>query len=209
MAKKRHRGTLEKHLMAYSAAAAGVLALAPSAEATIQYFNTSHAVPYTVNMDSVNVSRFFVAGSAARVQGTGGAAVISSGNSAKKLASGFSITAGQSWGAASKFLNGSSAGPKGKFNGSTTGYIGVRFHAGACTGAQWYYGWISYTGGAGNSGTINSWAYQDSCNTPIKAGATPPASAAVPTLNQWGMIVFTLLLGGIATRRLMKREEES
>ncbi len=61
MAKKGLRGTLEKRLMAYSAAAAGVLALAPSAEATIHYSGVkSLAVPQTISLDGVTPAVRFI-----------------------------------------------------------------------------------------------------------------------------------------------------
>jgi hypothetical protein len=94
----------------------------------------------------------------------------------------------------------------GNFN-NATGYVGVRFQ----TQCGLAYGWIHYQGvtSIGNTatGTIIDWAYEDNCQ-PIAAGQTQSAAVAVPTLSQWGMIVFTLLLGGVAARMLRKQENE-
>ncbi len=87
----------------------------------------------------------------------------------------------------------------------------MRFHTANCTAGagKWNYGWINYTGVRNyGSGTITDWAYEDQCDTAIKAGTKSSPPLSIPTLNQWGMIVLTLLLGGIATRMLRKQEEE-
>jgi hypothetical protein len=46
------------------------------------------------------------------------------------------------------------------------------------------------------------WAYEDTCQ-PIMAGDTG-SGVPVPTMNPWGLIVFTLLLGASAARELRR-----
>ena len=92
----------------------------------------------------------------------------------------------------------------GNFN-NATGYIGVRFSADCGTA----YGWIQYEGVTNSfgpiTGTIIDWAYEDTCQ-PILAGEK--AGAPVPTMNQWGLIVFTLLLGALAARELRRSSKK-
>lgn len=58
---------------------------------------------------------------------------------------------------------------------NATGFIGVKFQ---CAGST-YYGWIRFTGNAaGDGGTIHEWAYEDTPNTAIDAGETPPPNNA-------------------------------
>ena len=241
MAKKRSKGTLEKQLKVYSVAAVGALALAPSAEAAIQYSgiqnlpvnsSTSQEINFNgsgpqfkIGYDSFPTGPFLIldvgihpsTGSAQFIKGKAG----HHSNAPLNLSSNYQIRstlahpASATWGT-SIFnpLNGIAfyhgvepLFPIGNFIDST-GYIGVRFKAQCGTA----YGWIHYTGTINveeftSSGTIIDWAYDDSCQ-PIAAGQgeTP---ITVPTLNEWGMIIFTLLLGGLAANMLRKQGKEA
>jgi hypothetical protein len=241
MAKKRSKGTLEKQLKVYSVAAVGALALAPSAEAAIQYsgiqdlpvnsstsqeinFNGSgpqfkigyDAFPSGPSVSIRDVGIHQATGSAQFIKGKAGHHSSDPLNlpSNYQIRSTLAHPASAEWGT-SIFnpLNGivfegvEPIAPIGNFIDST-GYIGVRFKAQCGTA----YGWIHYTGTINveeftSSGTIIDWAYDDSCQ-PIGAGQgqTP---ISVPTLNEWGMIIFTLLLGGLAANMLRKQGKEA
>jgi hypothetical protein len=233
MTKKGFKGTLEKQLKVYSAAAAGVLALAPSANAAIQYsglqnlpVDSSHT-PQNIDLNGDLSTEFIfnykASGNTHKIfqSQSHGAQVIGafSFGPVIRLSSNYQIKGtlvpGFSW-YVHPILNliRSSYGSYffyGNFN-NATGFMGVRFHTKACQGSDWNYGWIRYQGTTSPgsaSGDIIDWAYEDSCNTPIAAGATrSQRTASVPTLNHWGMIIFTLLLGGLAARRLRKQENE-
>jgi hypothetical protein len=88
------------------------------------------------------------------------------------------------------------------------GYKGVRFHSNACQGTNWHYGWIRINARSGPpaSATIEDWAYETRCNSPIAAGVKPQAAQPVnvPTLDQWGMLALTALLSGAAILRMKK-----
>ena len=69
------------------------------------------------------------------------------------------------------------------------------------------YGWIQIdTNLSRTQITIIDWAYEDTCQ-PILAGQTQ-SSASIPTMTQWGMITFVLLLGGLAARMLRRERKE-
>ena len=237
MAKKGFKGSLEKQLKVYSAAAAGVLALAPSANAAIHYSGLQNLsvgstnTPRNIDLNGDTITdfrfRYTLIVSAAReilMDEFSSAQDIGHGNAPTRLSSNYQIKGAlvnpsYNWGG-HHVPNATSYSNKyyGNFN-NATGYIGVRFHIpGVCTGSDWNYGWIRYQGttvlGSAVSGNIIDWAYEDQCNTAIAAGAGIPApeppkpSMSVPTLNQWGMIVFMLLLGGLAARMLQKQEKE-
>jgi hypothetical protein len=234
MTKKGFKGTLEKQLKVYSAAAAGVLALAPSADAAIHYSGIANlpvnsSTPQNIDLDndgnndfSFNPIIYPGVGLIEMRAGTNGFIATSNGNSdAANVASNYLIgptLAGTRtfWRTVpySSTLNGTqngSIGTNGNFN-NTAGFIGVRFHATACQGNDWNYGWIQYRGrtivGSSLSGTIIDWAYEDQCNAAVAAGAGRVAPTSVPTLNQWGTIIFALLLGGLAARILQKQEKK-
>jgi len=234
MAKKGFKGTLEKQLKVYSAAAAGVLALAPSADAAIHYsglqnlpVDSSHT-PQNIDLNGDLSTEFIfnykASGNTHKIfqSQSYGAQVIGafSFGPVIRLSSNYQIKGtlvpGFSW-YVHPILNliRSSYGSYsfyGNFN-NATGFMGVRFHTKACQGNNWNYGWIQYQGntpiGSPVSGTVIDWAYEDQCNVAIAAGAEESKrTTSVPTLNQWGMIIFTLLLGGLAARMLKKQEEE-
>jgi len=239
MATKGKKETFENRLKIYSAAAAGVLAIAPAAEAAIHYsgaqnIDVSSGNPNRIidlNNDASNDFIFnYVAGGGQFAIGISNAASgyghinnSTQHSDAARLVTNYSIknvlVAPFYWSnTVIDTLNGSrSVGSSsytsdslGNFN-NATGFIGVRFHSENCQGANYNYGWIRYQGSTplgipGVSGTIIDWAYEDTCNSPILPGQTQ--SNSIPTLNEWGMIVFTLLLGGIAARMLRKEKQE-
>lgn len=242
MAKKERKVTFEKRLKVYSVAAAGVLALAPSAEAAIHYsgiqnlpvsssqsqnidfdgngpqfridYNTYGGYVYYLGLNELTAN-------AGHIKGMEPISTIFYHNDALNLPNNYQIGPNLTnfpraqWyhqvGTYADTLNGTisyegaTTDSMGNFNNST-GYIGVRFQ----TQCGLAYGWIHYQGvttiGNTATGTIIDWAYEDNCQ-PIAAGQTQ-SILAVPTMNQWGMIVFTLLLGGIAARMLRKHEKE-
>jgi hypothetical protein len=234
MAKKGFKGTLEKQLKAYSVAAAGVLALAPSADAAIHNsgienlpVNSSTSQNIDLDNDGNNDFSFkpIIYPSVNLIEmgaGTNGFIATSHVNSdvanvSSNYLIGPTLTGTRTFWrtvAYSSTLNGTqngSIGTNGNFN-NTTGFIGVRFHSAACPGSEWNYGWIHYRGrttvGSLQSGTIIDWGYEDQCNTAIAAGAGRVTPTSVPTLNQWGTIIFALLLGGLAARILQKQEKK-
>jgi hypothetical protein len=236
MAKKGKKCSFEKRLKVYSAAAAGVLALAPSADAAIHYsgiqnlpVDSSHTQDIDLNGDSNTefIFRYSAFGNTHKILDyqSHGAQVIGgfSDGRVSRLSSNYEIKGtlgfGLSWyiHPLLNLIRSSNYGgysSYGNFN-NATGFLGVRFHTNACQGSNWNYGWIQYHGNTPASfsspvsGTIIDWAYEDSCNTPIAAGAEGVKTTSVPALNQWGMIVFMSLLGGLAARMLRKREEEN
>ena len=83
------------------------------------------------------------------------------------------------------------------------GFIGIRFEISGET----KYGWIDFEGVVGQPGRviIHDWAYEACSDTAIEAGATSGGAdcEAIPTLNEWGMIILVGLLaaGGLAYSR--------
>jgi len=80
------------------------------------------------------------------------------------------------WVAGWDSLNGTFTGKPGNCQGNfnnATGFLGVRFRSAVCTEIEgnYHYGWIQYRGDTVSSGTIIDWEYEDTCNTPIAAGA--------------------------------------
>ena len=240
MAKQQKKNSLEKRLKIYSAAAAGVLALAPSAEAAIHYSGPQNLTvdssnPRIIDLDGNGTNDFrfdhyytvktdqgtFYYGSIYIAPEAGGQGHIAGTmhNDPVRLPDNYLIGPNlinvyYYWDNPNyNTLNGTyfgSTSTMGSFNNSR-GYIGVRFHTDACQGTDYAYGWFQYEGNTGStpgdySGTIIDWAYEGVCNRPIAAGQKQ--STAIPTINEWGAIVFTLLLGGIAARNLRKEKKD-
>jgi hypothetical protein len=91
----------------------------------------------------------------------------------------------------------------------STNYMGVRFDIGGSP----HYGWIQLqitttSNPAFASITILDYAYEDAANTPIPAGATGSPPTAVPTMSEWGLITFVLLLLSFGTVYVGRRKEE-
>ncbi len=201
MAKKRHERTLDKQLDIYSAVAAGVLALAPSAEAAIHYsglknlpVNPSTYQDIDLDGDATVDFRFAYSywfsssaswGKGVYLKGQYGAGHIWSPESAYctdaiRLASNYQIKptlANPNFHWVANYwdsLNGTFTGKTNNCQGNfnnVTGFLGVRFHTAACQGSNFNYGWIRYRGDTVTSGTIKDWAYEDQCNTAIASGA--------------------------------------
>jgi hypothetical protein len=224
MGKRAKEDGFEKRLMIYSAAAAGALAVAPAADAAVQYsgimnlpVNSSQHPRIDFNNDGTDdfgfsyyqLSFVRLIGLFGLSSGSGHIAEWSHGDAAR-LPSNYLVGPGLTnpgyyWTNGWNALNGTVMGytnTMGNFN-NATGYIGVRFNADCGTA----YGWIQYQGvtniGGPMSGTIIDWAYEDTCQ-PIQAGDTIGSDMPVPTMNQWGLIVFTLLLGALAARELRR-----
>ena len=205
-----------------AAAGLGLLLACPHAEAAIQWsgarnihISVSNNPTYSLDMDGGGAIDFYLV---AGTWGGGGAAgrevYITTGSSfaswlatttsyyVAKLSGGYTIAPSASlW----TYSYGSLA-YTGNFSGGNflhvPGYIGVRFELNGDT----KYGWIDFEGDAndGGQGTIYGWAYEDVTDAPIIAGDT---GAAIPTLNEWGMIILVGLLaaGGLVYGR---KEEE-
>jgi hypothetical protein len=230
MPKKKRKDGFERRLKGYSAAAACVLGIAPTANAAIQYsgvknlpVNSSQSQTIDLNNDGTPDFFFdyynpFSFWAVYMNSMTGGQGHIGESyhNDPAKLPSNYLIrsTLGNPsfyWASGWNTLNGSYLSTKpytfytsftaGNFN-NATGYIGVRFTADCGTA----YGWIQYQGmtslGSSVTGTIIDWAYEDTCE-PISVGELR-SDVPVPTMNQWGLIVFTLLLGALAARELRR-----
>ncbi len=94
----------------------------------------------------------------------------------------------------------------GEFPAQGNKFIGVQFKNAGGAGPT-HFGWIQVTVGVNSTSmTIIDWAWEDTPNTPILAGATGggAAAAVVPTLNEWGLIVLTTLLAGAAVWKLRR-----
>jgi uncharacterized membrane protein YjfL (UPF0719 family) len=93
----------------------------------------------------------------------------------------------------------------GKWNGGpTVAYVGVRFDI----GGSLHYGWIQLQVDDGCNFTILDYAYENVANTPILAGAGSTSSPAVPTMSEWGLVTFVLLLLSFGTIYVGRRKEE-
>lgn len=227
--KKRKKSDLAAKIMAYGATAAGLLAVAQPVEAAIVYSGTqdlsltTSPVDVDLNSDGTDDFRFDGYSSDSWSQSISGlngqfifATTDSQGNHSDpiNLAAGYNIRATlvnttYAWGSNSSTLAGD-GNSDGNFN-NTKGYIGVRFHSNACQDINWHYGWIQFTNNGRNDGTINDWAYEDCCNTPIDAGQTEGGTfcQTIPTLGEWGMIIMTGLLAGAAVYRIRKDKKEA
>ena len=219
-----------KKIAAYSAAAAGVLALAPAAHAAVQYsgprnltVNPGGVVNVDINGDATN--DFAVnadsgsSGSVCLSDLTSNAQHIdiSANNDPANLGAGYAISntlanpANHYWThSTSDTLASVTGNTDGNFD-KTTGFIGIRFNPGDCSPGSFHYGWIRFTGLTPNSGTIVDWAYDDACDTPILAGAgaVPVAATPVPTVTEWGAIGMAAALAGAAALRLRKGKKEA
>jgi len=221
-------GKLQKRLSAYSALAAGVLAVVPSAEAAIQYSGTqnlsvnSSTTPVVVDMngDMSNdfqfsyLSNLYGVGSGLGMSALGNAGAIlrsSSGHSDwANLSANYSIrsniNSALSWSNGFEPLAGVSS-TFGSFNSNgSQGYLGVRFTSSTCNNGDFHYGWIQWrTDTRATQGTIIDWAYETTCNTPILAGAGQQA-VAVPAMDRWGLIALISAIFIVAARMFKKQE---
>jgi hypothetical protein len=85
----------------------------------------------------------------------------------------------------------------------TSGYLGVKFQIAGNT----HYGWVQLTTNSNSQVTIEAWGYEDTQNTGLPAGGAimPPV---VPTLSEWGLISFILLLLSFGTVFIARKEGE-
>ena len=228
MAGKKKTAGFERRLRAYSAAAAGLLVLAPAADAAIRYSG-----PQSITVDSGNplvsldidndgtndfAMKYFMSSTTDSTRKghmimgytesnqailTGSYPLVDNLPSQYLIKS--SLSSPRTWKYAGLmdlvYSTETSKIEYGNFLG-TQGCIGVRFQTSGGT----RYGWIGYgaTADAGQ-GTITGWAYEDT-GAPIRACDTGMVTTTVPTLNQWGMMALIALLAGGAVTTLRRRE---
>ncbi len=90
----------------------------------------------------------------------------------------------------------------------TTGFLGVRFDTGTVAPC-YHYGWIRVSVNTDvTEAIIHDWAYEDQCNTPIRAGDTGQVTT-VPALNQWGAFALVALLAAGGAVTLRRTEEKA
>jgi len=232
MSEEKKRG-FEKRLAAYAAAAAGVMALAPAADAAIQYSGqqnltvNSSTTPVSVDINNDGQADFVFTYTTSGALGWLGMHVTSSGGIGgddvmgednyhtdfAKLPSGYTISAAGGgfawWGYASEPLAGNYS-TAGMFNyDGAQGYLGVRFTSATCNTGSYHYGWIQWrTDTRATQGTVIDWAYEDQCDTAILAGAgAQQQQVSVPTLNEWGMLALISLLAGGGMLAMRRRQE--
>ncbi len=234
MAGKKQTAGFERRLRAYSAAAAGLLVLAPAADAAIRYSGPmsitvddgnplvfvdidndgtkDFAIYYSVNtIFKYTIKGHMIGGynSSNQVILTGSYSYFVDNLPSQYLIKS-SLSSPRSWkyaGIMDVYNVGTSPGHGygyGRFLG-TQGCIGVRFQ----TSGGMRYGWIGYGASAdAGQGTITGWAYEDT-GAPIRACDTGLVATTVPTLNQWGMMALIALLAGGAVTALRRRERFS
>ncbi|GBE02596.1 MAG TPA: IPTL-CTERM sorting domain-containing protein [Nitrospirae bacterium] len=230
MAGKKKTAGFERRLRAYSAAAAGLLVLAPAADAAIRYSG-----PQSITVDSGNplvfvdidndgtndfAIKYFMSSTTAYLKGhmiggynslnqvilTGSYPLVDNLPSQYLIKSSLSFPRLWKYAGLMDLVYGGSTYKieYGDFLG-TKGCIGVRFQTSGGT----RYGWIGYGAAAdAGQGTITGWAYEDT-GAPIRACDTGLITTTVPTLNQWGMMALIALLAGGAVTTLRRRERFS
>ncbi len=223
---KKKKGSFEKKLKAYSAAAAGTLLLAPSAaNAAIQYtnppditINAGNSI-YGINFDGGNIDfnvfynyasnsdyGIWIDTSTTTAPITGGTGIIGTFNGimyGANLPSNYLVQntlPGYSWIGGAVFLNGSEFDGYDGYFLNSTGCIGVKLSTAGGT----RYGWIRYQGVSRTEGLIHDWAYEDT-GAPIRCFDTSTVPA--PTLNQWGLIILIALLAGAGVGVLRKQKK--
>ena len=226
MGKGKKQRLVERRLLTYSAAAAGVLALAPSADAAVRYSGAKNlvvnsgnpSVKIDLNFDGVNDLSFTFYNSA--VYGPGqylnwlsnpGAYSIyllnePVNNDPARLPCNYlvkyTVNSPYFWYYDSTYetLAGGFA-TAGNFNGAK-GSIGVAFN----TPSGWKYGWIRFDGtSAPTSGVIVDWAYEDS-GDPIRTCDVGAAPERIPATDHLGLLILITLLAG-ASLKMLKKEQ--
>ena len=232
--KGRSKGLARVGNLALASAAAGgaALAIAPAAEAVIQHvtgpdlpqvligvskfssftFDVDGDGDYDLQLTNINSSTF----NSVRAFNQNGAQFITSNiGSNKALNSGYNIgsTLPSAFWANNAPLNNapqlgfyySSMDYYGQFAGAGNKYIGIRFNN--AVSGQLHYGWVQVNVAfKATSVTIVDWAWEDTPGASILAGDTGAPQQAIPTLNEWGIIVLMTLLAGAAAWKMNKPE---
>ncbi|MEO5360494.1 MAG: IPTL-CTERM sorting domain-containing protein [Nitrospirota bacterium] len=205
--------TDKKLLALCTTAAVASIAMVPTADAAVVYSGVKNIVVSNAGATSLDLNTdatkdFRIKAtltSTIKITGkTASMKFATNGGAVRALASGYRIIQSPTWATAANTLNKTTgAGP---FTGATA-YIGVRFKSSSCSAPYYHYGWIKYTGNGAKpeTGTITGWAYESSCNQPIRAGQT---ATDTPTLNEWGMMLLVLLAGALAARKLKEMQQE-
>jgi hypothetical protein len=219
MGKGKKNSSIQKRLVAYSAAAAGMLAVTPAANAAIQYSGLRNIVVnpgnptvfIDLNNDGKNDFKFSLFSSYLYMSlAQSGSSVIEENvhhlpaNLPNNYLIKQTLNNPNYW--TSSVSSSTVAGPiQGNFKGSR-GFIGVKFHT---TGGS-RYGWIQFDGASWpTQGIIVDWAYEDS-GAPIAAGNGNNAGAVgVPATHPWGLLILITLLAGASLRGLKKGPEET
>jgi hypothetical protein len=221
---KKKRTLMEKRLVAYSAAAAGMLAVAPAADAAIHYSGLKNividsknpTVLIDLNSDGKNDFRFALSTSYSYSYvylslAQSGLSVIEENvnhlpanlPSAYLIKNNLNNPFYWSSSASSSTLAGKT---KGNFGGKR-GYLGVKFN----TAGGIRYGWIQFDATSWpTQGVIVDWAYEDT-GAPVAAGskADPPAiPAAIPAADPWGLLILITLLASASVKMLKKEQRE-
>ncbi len=201
---------LERELIAYSLAAGTVLLGAAGAEAKIIHTDLGAGVTldtdgatfdidfdgggaeFTIFFGTISYNRVNVSFASTKASWRG--RNFWGNNGAEALSNGDDVNAGSQWGhsnfgASSYYGNmASSYDTSGNFLDTSGKYIGVRFDIGGNT----HYGWIQVNvPGVPDSATITGYAYQDTADAQITAGAIPePGSLALLALGAAGLAAW-------------------
>jgi hypothetical protein len=227
MAKGKKQRLVERRLLTYSAAAAGLLALAPSADAAVRYSGAKNlvvnsgnpSVKIDLNFDGVNdlsftFSDYYGAGIYLYWLSNAGAYSFYFINEpyngdpvrlpcnylVKYTANAPNYWYHDTFDGYETLAGGFAT--AGNFNGAK-GSIGVAFN----TPSGWKYGWIRFDGtSAPTSGIIEDWAYEDS-GFPIRTCDTVGiAPEQIPATDHLGLLILITLLAG-ASLKMLKKEK--
>ena len=219
MAKEKKTGLMDKRLVAYSVAAAGMLAVAPAADAAIQYSGPRNIVINPGNQNVLidlnndgnddfqfvlsSISSYFYMSLAQ----SGRSVIAEQANHRPAiLPNNYQIKDALNnpyyW--TSSVSSSTLAGPNnGNFKGKR-GFLGVKFN----TAGGIRHGWVQFDGASWPAqGIIVDWAYEDT-GAPIAAGNTGGPGAGpvgMPTVDLWGLLILVTLLAG-ASLKMLKKE---
>jgi hypothetical protein len=215
-----HLPTLDRRLLAYAFAGSAAAASAPQAVAAIVYsgpLSTQLTVPNPsanasvgLNVDGVGGDDFILSyNSSSRsfnVAAPSGSVAFAYPNpKAVSYALGVPVDNTGIYITNSSLLLWDYSTPAGNFSAGSTGYIGFKLGS----GGNLNYGWIGVTlpstDASGQSLLINGWAYENTVNTAIAAGAvvTPGPSSVpdAPSAAVTGLAALSLGAAGLARRR--------